>query len=218
MIPRSVRMLPPMLLVVAMASSGCNVIGALAYKTAGPPTVYAEYKLPPRPTLVFADANEAGSATFADADALARFVERQLTDRRVCPMVGTDRVLDLRGSDVNFSKWSVAEVGRRVDAGQVIYIDLTEARISQVIGARSQRGFASARVRVIDAADGALLWPMESQQGYPVQFETPMTSLDDRLAPIEVRNAALLGLADRIGKLFYDWKPGEDGDALPEDR
>lgn len=214
MIPRRALFLAPLPLVLALA--GCNVIGALAYKTAGPPAVPAEFKPPQRPTLVFADANEAGRATFADADALARFVERQLIDRQVCPMVGSDRVLDLRGRDVKFSRWSIAEVGRSVGAEQIIYIDVTEARISQVIGARSQRGFASARVRVIDAAEGALLWPTESQQGYPVQFETPLTSLDDRLTPVEVRNAALLGLADQIGKLFYDWKPGEESETRPQ--
>lgn len=202
---------------VAMLT-GCNLIGAIAYKTAGPPTVYAQYKLLPRPTLVFADANEAGRASFADADALARFVERQLTDRAICPLVTSDKALDLRGSNPNFGAWSVAEIGRKVGAEQVIYIDLTETRISQVIGSRTQRAFASAKVRVVEVSTGELLWPMESQQGFPVQFETPVTSLNDRLLPVEVRNAGLLGLADRIGKLFYDWKPGEDSDSRLENQ
>jgi hypothetical protein len=205
------------LLMSAWLVCGCNAIGAIAYKAAGPPPVYAKYKPLPRPTLVFADANEAGTASFADADALARFVEQQLTDRRVCPLVPSQKALDLRGGNPNFGKWSVAEIGRKVGAEQVIYLDVAETRVSQVIGSRTQRAFASAKVRVIDASTGALLWPMESQQGYPVQFETPMTSLDDRLTPVEVRNAGLFGLADKIGKLFYDWKPGEDSDTRPED-
>jgi hypothetical protein len=211
-IPRAA--LAVLLLTVAV---GCNVLGAVAYKVAGPEAVPAKYKPVQLPMVVLADVGAGGSANFADADALARYLTADLTKRGIAPMVPAEAIFDRRGADPDFGTRSIAEIGRLVQADQVLYVELNRCSVTMIVGSSTKRGSAAAMVRLVDAASGDTIWPSASASGYPVQFETPMTRVNEQLAPMQVRSSTLLGLSDQITKLFFDWKPGEDSDTLPED-
>ena len=122
----------------------------------------------------------------------------------------------MRSRDPQFGRKSMAEVGRAVGAEQVLYVDLKDVGVEQIPGSGAIRSSATAEVRLVDAATGALIWPMHNSAGHVVSYETPMTRLTDRINPMQMRTAAVVGLADAIAKCFYDWKPGEDAAPAPK--
>lgn len=211
------RRISTMLLLASLPLvGGCNVLGAIAYKIKGPDPVEALHKPAQKPTLILADSSTQGRGDFSDADAIARYVNLQFQERKIAPTTDIEKVFELRTSDPQFGRKSMAAVGRAVGAEQVVYVDLKDVGVEQVPGSGALRSSAAAEVRVVDANTGALIWPMNSSGGHLVSYETPMTRMTDRINPMQMRTAALVGLADAIAKCFYDWKPGEDAAPTPK--
>jgi hypothetical protein len=193
--------------------AGCNVIGLAAYRTAGPTKVPPKFKPAPTPMVVLAESYRARGIGVTDADALARYVSKQLDQNKVAPVVSPETLLDYRSQAGSaYERASMASIGRAVGARQVIYVELVESKVDAAIGSNIVKGSAAAKVRVIDADTGTLLWPTESGDGYPLSVETPPFSPDKGMNEINVRDAVLRELGDRIAKLFYEWQP-EDEDA-----
>lgn len=197
------------------SQAGCNVIGALAYKASGDPAIKAAYPLPDEPTLVLVENFHNPAALRLESDAVARHLAAELKMHAAAPVVeptAAESHRQERGEA--YRKMPVDAIGRALGAGQVIYVDLEQFEITQALASDMLGGRAEARVRVVDDA-GRVLWPTDSAVGYSVEVKVHPQRAAPGVGEFGARRELHARLADRIAKLFYDWK-GDSADGAAE--
>lgn len=186
--------------------SGCNIVGFFA-QAAGPPEVKSEFA-PTGPLLILAENYKDISGTHIDAEQLEQYTASELTAHGVGPLVDGGKLADLRASRArNFSKMSVAQIGRAVGARQVIYISMEKADVDVAIGSGMYKGTGAANVKVVDAELGTVVWPTDSTGGRQVTVTSDMERESETVTATSVRQMTQRALADQIAKLFYTYKP-----------
>lgn len=194
------------LAILLLFLAGCNVVGALAYKTVGPPEVPAKYTLAQEPTLILVENYANPSANPLECEQLGRYVAEQIKTFNLAPLIEADALSRLRDKDpAAYAHMSTPAIGRAVGARQVIYVDLLKSEIESH-GGGILKAEAAVRVRVIDVEAGQVCWPLELSEGYPLDFATPLLRSTESQAPA-ARDQMLRGMAHAIGKLFRAWKP-----------
>jgi len=205
------RYLTAILLLMLTCLAGCNVVGAVQYAAMGPPRQEAMYVPPKRPTLVLVENYKTPSAVAMDADRLAMLVGQELAAQQVAPIVDQAHLSALRerkGSE--FRNMRISEIGRAVQADQVIYINLVESEVQQTAGLL--KAVIAVRVKVVDAHTGETLWPKDSADGYLISNETPVVRPEENVTESTIRAQMLALTARHVGRLFYSWKPSGFGD------
>ncbi|MGH7214506.1 MAG: hypothetical protein ACREIT_07070 [Tepidisphaeraceae bacterium] len=189
---------------------GCVAAGAIAYKVVGPPAVEARHVLAKEPTLVMVENYRQPSGSATDAEVLGRHVVVELMKHDLAPTVDVNTLYDLRQRDPKaFRTMSIDAVGRKLGAGQIVYIDLTQCAIEGTLGGDMVKGVMSARVRVVDVETGKTLWPEEGGDGFPLSAGIPFTPVGQGTDESSIRQRLCASMADQIGKLFRKWKPDD---------
>ena len=212
---RLVPLSPRLLVALSLLSlAGCNIIGAIAYKVSGSPTIKAQYAPPKSKTLVIVENYHNPSTLRLEADAVARHLVEEMKMHKVAPVVDpSDAEAHREGEGTAFRKMPVDAIGRALGAKQVIYVDLERFDLRQTVGSELLGGHAAARVRVVGEG-GDVLWPTDSAGGYPVEVKVEPQRVPAGVGDFAVRRQLHSDLADRIAKLFYDWKADSaDGSA-----
>lgn len=201
--------LSPCLLVALslLLNAGCNVIGAIAYKASGDPTVPAVFPLPPdKKTLVLVENFHNPAALRLESDAVARHLAEELKMHgpgSVVEPAAADALRQSRGDA--YRAMPIDAIGRALGAAQVIYVDLDEFEITHALASDMLGGRAEARVRVVDEA-GKVLWPTDSATGHAVAVRVHPQRAAPGSDELSARRQLHAKLADRIAKLFYNWK------------
>ena len=192
---------------VTIASSGCNVIGYAAQAVAGTTKVPAAFTLPARTTLVLAERYGLQTSDEHDADALARYVSDELRNNNAASLVDPTRVYELRTDRASrdaFRGMTVAAVGEKLGADQVIYINLISCEVTTEPGTDMLRGRGMVTVKVVEAHTGATLWPTDAEQGHPIDAQTRLYSPREKgVSEPSVRTLVHRQLADQVARLFY---------------
>ena len=200
--------LSPLLVAVFLlfTAAGCNIIGAVAAKVGPEPTVPAQYVLAKDPVVVLAENYHNPASLRMESDAVARMVGEELKLNDAASVVEPAKVEELRqAKGPAYRKMALDAIARAVDAKQIIYVDLERFEIEHALGSELLTGKAEARVRVVDDA-GELLWPIDSAGGYPVAVKIEPQRVASGAGDQAVRQQVHGALADRIAKLFYNWK------------
>ncbi|HYE21266.1 MAG TPA: hypothetical protein VEA69_22660 [Tepidisphaeraceae bacterium] len=184
---------------------GCALPGVLAYKFF-PPTVPARYTPPKdQPVVVLVEAGQSPGASVPEAEELLQALHADLEKNKVAPMVDLARVHDLRDREGRgFSKLSISEIGRRVGARQVIYVDLTHCDLHSDPGSDVYKLRLSAKVKVIDAQTAQTLWP-DAEGGEPFEYETQPTRATTDANSSTIKREALKLTGNEIARMFYKW-------------
>lgn len=189
--------------------SGCNILGVLGYKLSGPPTIQAKYEPEKMPMLVLVENSRNPATLRVDADRVARNVATELREHEAAPVVEPSALDDFRRAKGSaYGGMAINAVGRALGAEQVLYIDLIQLAVEPALASEMLKGRAEARVRVVDVAAGQTRWPLDASLGHPVVVETQYVRAGgaDGVTEPAVRDRLHAMLADRIAKLFYDWK------------
>lgn len=195
------------LIITCIIVGGCHVLGAVAYKVSADQEVKALYTLPPRPTVVLVENYRQPDLAASDAELLARCLHARLESKKVVPLIGPERMLELRAArSKDFRNMTVPDIGRALGAEQVIYVDLESGGLATMGDASIIRGRAVALVKVVDVATGETRWPPDLSDGRAVTFETSPTDLTDRVRPDQLRYALYDGLAVQVVRLFTNWR------------
>lgn len=214
--PRPEILLPVLAATALAAAGGCNLIGVVAQKTAGQIPVDAKYAPDPTVPIVVLVENYRGDGSGDDADRVARLIGARLAEQKVAPIVGPEKVRDLRERNPTaYRAMGVAQVGKAVGAGGVLYVDLVSVGVGVQMGSDVAKGVAQANVRFIDATTGLVAYPAELTDGTPVGHETTMRRLGNGVTIDSMRAELLIGLSDRIARLFFRYKP--DDITAPDD-
>lgn len=191
---------------VLLVMTGCNVVGAIAYKLGPPPRTPAKYKPKQELGVIVVENYRNPSSSDIDSEQLSRLIADQLRENKVVPLVADNAVSHLRDKDpIAFRKMTIPAIGQAVGAKQVIYVDLVRSSIDVAVGQSMVRGSMDATVRVVDVATGQTRWPSEAQQGWPVRVESPFVAVDENATEMSFRRKMHESMALSASHLFYDW-------------
>ena len=194
--------------------SGCTPLGVLAYKVAGPQPIAAKYTPDQTPMLVFVENRSQPSATVGP-DVLAGYIVEDFEENKVAPIIPAERLQELRDSKLGeFSKMSVASIGKALGASQVLWIVMVEDQVSTLQGEEGTTGHALVNVKLIDVTSGQMIWPKDQASGYTVSASTNLGIDSTQANAKDVHRRIYGSLATQIGKLFHKWTPENE---MPQD-
>jgi hypothetical protein len=198
-----------------LQTAGCNVLGALAYKTFGPSKQPAEYVPPKNQPLVVIVENYRNPAGLQQpSDELAMLISKKLEAAKVAPIVPTDKLVALRtDKGAAFDKMKIPDVGRAVGAKQVVYVNLRQCTIEGVIGADDVRCNVDALVKIVDVDTGQTKWPGVGD-GKEFTNHTDYNRSEGKKTEESIRDTVLDDLSDSIAALFYAHQPESE---IPND-
>lgn len=208
--------------------TGCNLFaagGAVAQKVMGNEPVDPLYIPSNEPMLVLVEnyRNPVGSS--ADAILVTQFIIDNLkanlpTEKGKPPkivLIDNEQLLELQnGAPAEYSKMRIPQIGKKLGAKQVLYVDLMVSGVDQTPGSELLRGVFNARVKVVDVETGQNRWPNDLAGGYPVGWESKPQRPSKKVYPAAIRERALRIGANYVARLFYRWKPPDapDDDSL----
>ena len=201
-----IRTLAASLLLLCFA--GCEAASVITYKLTGPPKVPAKYTPDKtKPLLVLVENPKQRSAASTEPELIAGLIIDQLNAKEVAPMIDLTKLHAVRDAHVaDYSKMSIAAIGRAAGAAQVIYVQLDVQPIRQMPGGDTMQGQAAARVKLIDVVSGETLWPTDLSDGYEVGAASELGK-DRAKSAMDVREGLARSLADQVARLFYKWEP-----------
>jgi len=199
--------------ILAMAGGGCNIVGPAVIIAKGPPKFDAQYAIEPdRDTVIFVDDRENVLPRRALVEVIGRTAESTLLAEKA---IDEERMISARSAtlaarqDRFGSPLSIVEIGRAVDAEQVIYVafdefELSTDRVSLVPS-------ATVRLKVIDVESGERLWP-EEFEGHEVTISMPQqqgSMPSDRTSRLQMQEALAAYVGRGIAQVFYKHKVTE---------
>ena len=190
----------------AAGLGGCAAFSWFVAQFAPPQEVKAEFKLPKdKKVLVFVDdmLHEVNYAPIKGD--LTEKLNSQLAEHKIAAnTIPYEQVQDLAARG-DFNRLAVKEVGEKLGADVVIYVDIERFSLKENEASPLWRGELAGSVRVVDVKVGRL-WPTDREK-YPVPaVETPPTENASKTYGAELSRLLAEKLADRIAKLFYDHK------------
>lgn len=194
-------------LLLGLAVAGCSVPGALLYKFAGPPAIPARYNVPKTPLLVLVENAHSGAIAIPETDALAQVIYEDLRENKVAPLIDPDKVHELRDHNpITFAKMSIAEIGQRVGAQQVLYIRVHQLDIEAPPASDVVRLKIGAKIRIVEAAIARTTWP-DSGDTEAFEVETPWQRIEPGTSRSSLNQEILRESGEEIARWFYAYKP-----------
>lgn len=219
------RLLAILGLLVATAGSGCAVAGIAAEMTR--PKLPAAHRLDPVTTLILVEdpnllLRDPSLTTFI-ANAIA--ADLRANEALFGAAIVDQRQLQALKADFGgrFGSMALDEVGQRVGAEQVIYVEVLSATFERAPGVFQPQGAVG--VKVIDAVARQRVFPpvqgtdamVAAPRGAVVEARLPLdtTSDDDASFVAYLAEQLARAMASRASELFYDHRPRQPGERLP---
>jgi hypothetical protein len=204
--------------VFCISLAGCNIVGAVMAKVGPPPTIKAQYVLPKQPTLILVENFHNPASLRLESDAIVRHLVGEFELHKMTPVIDPSKAESLRQEKgAAYRKMPLDAIGTAVGAKQVIYVDLQHFQVTNAIASEQLTGEAEAHVRVVDDT-GTVLWPIDSAAGFPVVVKIEPDPAPTAAGDHATRNRLHAALADRVAKLFYDWKSDDPGAGTSENK
>jgi len=178
--------------------------------------VKAKYELPEKITLVLVDDPAEALGDPYLAQQVANQISFQLVQNKAVPAtVPLNRLSELRRRlGAQYATTPIDEVGRTLDAQQVIHVEIIAARTGYEPGV--DRPTAQARVKVIDVEQRQRLWPAPGRggqtgpSGYSLtskMFYRYQSDRGERGAGRDLAQRFATHIGQDVAKLFYDHEP-----------
>jgi hypothetical protein len=150
---------------VGLACAGCNILGPAIMLTQDDRTPAAHQLDPKRTAVVFIDDRNSILPSRALRDRMAKAAEAQILKQKLLEvdLVSSESLQQVVAAE-RFSKpRSIAEIGRAVQADQVIYATVDEFSLSP--DGAQHAPVATLRVKVIDSKNDTRLFPPDNTPG-----------------------------------------------------
>ncbi|MGB2821364.1 MAG: hypothetical protein WBF17_10310 [Phycisphaerae bacterium] len=184
----------------------CAVFAWLAAKFSPPDKVEAQFELPSGKTvLVFVDdILRPVSHEPVKIELTNRLNEYLVANKVAARTVSYDRLADLVAGTPNFNLLAVSEVGQKLAADVVLYVQIDEFALKDEAAEQLWHGRLRATVRMVDVAKGRL-WPKNRPAGYSLPaVETPTVAQSSDTGADEIARTLAAMMADQVAKLFYE--------------
>ncbi len=162
----------------ALLGAGCEGIKYMAAVMAPAEKVKPLYNLPAdKKILVFVDDIRHPLTYEAVKTDLAQRVGRLLVQHKMAKeVIPPDKLLDLASSMQSFNQMPIPDVGSKLGADLVLYIEIDHFSLRESNDSPLWLGRFVARVKIVDSKVGRI-WPEDRPNGFPVPpVETPATA------------------------------------------
>jgi hypothetical protein len=186
---------------------GCEAAGILASDATGEPTVKAKY-VPDKQASMLVLVESYGLAVDSEIESqhIALTLGRALTDEKVASIVDPQVLEKLRDSDPEkYNQMTIAEIGRKVGARQILYVDIQRDEVVKPPASGQMRGHIEAVIKVVDSATGNTRWPLD-ESSERVQYTSDWTPESASSTESDLRAKMADQMADDISKLFHDYQ------------
>ena len=191
---------------LAMGNASCAVVAWFAAQFAPKEKVEAEYEPPKgKKVLVFVD-DILSPVTYEPVKIeLTNQLNRQLLAHRVAgKTLSYDRLADMIAATPDFNLLSVSEVGEKLGAELVLYVQIDRFALRDDAAKELWHGRLQATVRVVEVGKGRL-WPKDRPGGYPLEeVETPVSTDSSPTYGDEITRSLAAQMGEQIARLFYD--------------
>jgi hypothetical protein len=194
----------------------CNIASVVAYVTTPDPEQEAMYVLPDVTTVVFVDDRRDVLHPVRLRRVIAEQVTNELLAKKILTtMISPRDVMRVSATNDKYNNLlSVGELGSAVNAGIVIYVEMTAFGLTSDGHTANPR--ASCNIRVVDVENNRRLFP-EGNIPYSVSDTISHVSSNRVTSSTETRELSeelAMKLGDSIAKVFYDHKVGRLGENL----
>lgn len=196
-----------------LSSAGCGgTAGAWLYWFGHVPEekVKAEFKLTKEKLAILIDDDRGGLLDPTLPSMLTENLSKEFVEHNVNQFVIPAReVTQLRRKDSQFDKRGIREIGLRLDATQVLHINVRKFLLHDDVVEPAYKGRFVAAVKVIDVnaktPEDVRLWPNTSE-GKVLEVTTEIATPKDPGYKEQLTRRLCEEMADKIAKLFYDHK------------
>jgi hypothetical protein len=200
---------------MAMPLSGCAVSAWFAAQFGPEKKVPAKYEPPAGKTiLVFVDDMLHPVDYEPVKIELAEMLNKQLIDHKVAAKtIPYSRLGEFIAATPSFNSLAVGEVGRKLGADMVLYVQIDEFGLRDAAAAAELwKGRLGTTVRLVDVTKGRL-WPTDDPAGHMVlpKAETQTVSDSSQARGEQISKELAAETADKIAKLFYSHKTPYEG-------
>ena len=195
-----------MLLTSLGAVAGCQVLAAGLDKL-GPDPVQPALYIPQKDEMAIIVEDYRNPAALAQiGEHMDWVIADELIAFKVAPIINPSRLTTLRAADVDaYRKLKIPEIGRKLKARQVLYVDVSEFSTESATGGAAAQGRAHARVKIVDVQTGQTRWPRDATYaGAPIEVNVPFNVSDVEANDAKVRQALAEALAQRVAHLFHN--------------
>jgi hypothetical protein len=205
------------LLLIGMASlAGCELGGVLVSDATGEQQVKAKY-VPDKQASMLVLVESYGLAVDSEIESqhIALTLGKALTDDKVANIIDPQALERLRDANPDkYSQMTIADIGRKLGAKQVLYVDIQRDEVVKPTGSGQMRGHIEAVIKVVDSATGNTRWPLDESSDR-VQYTSDWTPESDNSTEPDLRAKMADRMAEDISKLFHDYnmEQGPEQDA-----
>jgi hypothetical protein len=200
---------------MAMPLGGCAVSAWFAAQFGPEKKVPAEYEPPAGKTiLVFVDDMLHPVDYEPVKIELTEMLNAQLIDHKVAAKtIPYPRLGEFISATPSFNSLAVGEVGRKLDADMVLYVQIDDFGLRDAAAAAELwKGRLQTTVRLVDVTKGRL-WPTDDPAGHMVlpKAETQTVSDSSQARGEQISKELAAETADKIAKLFYSYTTPYEG-------
>lgn len=195
-----------MLLAVAVAA-GCNIVTPAAFAVMGPPGIDKVTELEKRTTVIFIDDRDSKLPRRSLRGTIGKVAETYILKEKLLTaeqLISTQSALRIATADNAAAPLSAVDIGRRVGAEVVIFVEMEGWTLSR--GGAEISPAAGATVKILDCVTNQRIWP-DNPEGYPLKVQMPRQPSELHSTRAD-RNKLEEQLATQIGYdlagMFYD--------------
>ncbi|MFP3938149.1 MAG: hypothetical protein ACLFVW_07380 [Phycisphaerae bacterium] len=192
---------------VLVLCGGCSAIGWTVALFAPPEKEPAVYKPPKGKTyLVFVDDIASPVEYEGVKGELTEQLNQRLERHRIASRtVDYSDVVKLVSASPDFNQLPISEVGRKLGAEMVLYVQIDRFELSEYANTSTWNGVLEASARVVDADKRKRLWPEDRPSGYPVDpVRIPQVELESRDQVSRMAKMLAVQCAEKTIKLFIE--------------
>lgn len=212
---KSARLAPPLILLLAVAASGCNYVVGLGYLIGGPPSIEPDFDRMTSKSMTDKDITVA-VACYAPVELkwdnaqvdreVAEYVSYRLAEHKI-QVSNPDRVRAWLDANPDWDK--PEEIGAALEVKYVIFVDLNKFSLYEQDASHLYRGRAEAVVSVIEMkpdGTGEKVYEKELISVYPLAI--PRATGSESFGTF--KRKYLARLSEEVGRLFYEYYNGDD--------
>ena len=192
---------------LALSLTGCPIgaVIALFAKKSPTITVQPKYELPAGDMLILVDSPVERTGLSGVTALLTSELDREIMDHRLAPkIIPTQDLVSLQISAPNYGQLDIAQIGRRVDAQRVLYVEVVEFTLGTVVDDSDGHGIVRARVKVFDVELNKRVWPKTKPRGHEVIVRTDFREPSGKQYRREFTEDLCQRTAEAIVKLFRE--------------
>jgi hypothetical protein len=189
--------------------TGCGLTGVAASRTQVS-NVNAQY-IPNKTDamLIMVESYGLSMDSGIETEHMTLVLRKTFEDGKIASLVDQQALERLKDAGPQqYTPMTIADVGRKVGARQVLYVNIWRSEIVKPAGSGQMRGHMDAVVKIVDSASGDTRWPNDAPSE-AVEITTDWTPEGADTTENDLRAKMADQMAADIGKLFQNYHPDE---------